>query len=112
MKFEFDHKTGTMMPKKDEQIYFAKSMSGGLRVDDHKNNIKYIIERTGKLTILQGNRALGDKFLHVYDQRDAHIIAERVMRMFGRDHKYTNYRLFLKGVFEAYIKKFDEFAGQ
>lgn len=110
MKFEFDHRTGTMIPKKDEQIYFAQSQGGGLRVDDHKNRIKYIIERDGDLTILQGTKLQDKQFLHVYDQRDAHIIADRVVRMFGREHQYANYRKFLKGVNESYIvKKFDEF---
>lgn len=109
MKFEFDHKTGTMMPKKNEQIYFAQSQGGGLRIDDRKNNIKYIIERDGGLTILQGPKLLKKQFLQVYDQRDAHIIADRVVRMFGRDHEYADYKRFLKGVKESYIKSFDEF---
>ena len=30
MKFKFDSRTGMMMPEKDENIYFAKAMSGGL----------------------------------------------------------------------------------
>lgn len=108
MKFEFDHRTGTMIPKKDEQIYFAQSQGGGLRVDDHKHDIKYIIERDGGITVLQGRN--NSNFLHVYDQRDAHIIADRVVRMFGREHQYANYRKFLKGINESYIiKKFDEF---
>lgn len=107
MKFEFDHRTGSMQPKKNEQIYFARSMGGGLRIDDHKHNIKYIIERDGDLTILQGNKT--KYFLHVYDNRDAHIIADRVVRMFGRSHKYSNYRLFLMGIHESYIRNFDDF---
>ena len=37
MKFELDHRTGHMMPKQDDNIYFAKSMGGGLIVDDKKN---------------------------------------------------------------------------
>lgn len=110
MKFEFDHRTGTMIPKKDEQIYFAQSQGGGLRVDDHKHDIKYIIERDGGLNILQGPKLKAKQFLHVYDQRDANIIADRVVRMFGRSHEYANYRKFLKGVNESYIiKTFDEF---
>lgn len=110
MKYEFNHKTGMMEPKKDEQIYFAKSMGGGLRIDDNKHHIKYIIEKDGGLSILQGPKLQAKQFLHVYDQRDAHIIADRVIRMFGRSHIYANYRKFLKGVNESYIiKNFDEF---
>ena len=45
MKFEFDHRTGTMLPKKDKQIYFAKSQGGGLLIDDKKNNVRYVIEK-------------------------------------------------------------------
>lgn len=113
MKFEFDHRTGTMIPKKDDQIYFGKSMGGGLRIDDHKNRIKYIIERDGGLTILQGPKLLKKQFLHVYDQRDAHIIADRVVRMFGKSHVYANYRKFIKGVNESYIiKTFDEYVNE
>lgn len=93
MKFEYDHKTGTMMPKNNPQIYFNRSMSGGLRVDDDINKMKYIIERNGDIKFISGNK----REVNIYDQRNAHIIADRVKRMFGPEHKYTNYKLFLKG---------------
>ena len=67
-KFEFNPRTGMMEPKKDDQIYFAGSMGGGLRIDDHKNNVKYIIERDGKITNLFG---ITDDNLNIYDMRDA-----------------------------------------
>ena len=41
MKWKFDARTGTMVPEDKKEIYFGKSMSGGLRIDDHKNNVKY-----------------------------------------------------------------------
>lgn len=95
MKFEFDHRTGTMQPKKDDQIYFAKSMGGGLIIDDKKNNIKYIIERDERITKLFGS--FDKDSLNFYDMRDARMISDRVRRMFGIDHKYTDYHYFLKG---------------
>ena len=39
MKFELDNRTGHMMPKKDDNIYFARSMGGGLIVDDKRTEI-------------------------------------------------------------------------
>ena len=106
MKFEFDSRTGHMMPKKNEQIYFARSMSGGLRIDDHLNNIKYIIERNGDIKPIQGVL----KGLNIYDNRNAHIISDRVKRMFGSSHPYANYKLFLKGY--NGIKSYDDFVGE
>ena len=95
MRFEFDHRTGTMQPKKDDNIYFAQSQSGGLIVDDKKNNIRYIIERSGKITKLFGNFK-GDE-LNFYDMRDARMISDRVIRLLGRGHKYSDFHYFLKG---------------
>ena len=108
MKFEFDHRTGTMFPKKDKQIYFAKSQGGGLLIDDKKNNVRYVIEKDESITNIMGIR--GDK-VNLYDMRDARIIAERVMRMFGREHKYTDFHYFLRGyrMSENVILNFDEF---
>lgn len=108
MKFEFDHKTGTMQPKKDDQIYFAKSQGGGLIVDDKKNNIKYIIERDERITKLFGS--FDKDSLNFYDMRDARMISDRVIRLFGRDHKYTDYHYFLKGYHmnENFVQKMDE----
>jgi hypothetical protein len=95
MKFELDHKTGMMRPKKDEEIYFAQSQGGGLIVDDKKNNIKYIIERDGRITKLFGS--FDKDNLNLYDMRDARIIADRVVRLLGRDHKYSDFHYFLRG---------------
>lgn len=105
MKFKFDSRTGMMVPEKDENIYFAKAMSGGLRIDDNKNNVKYVIERNGKITNISGVM----KDLHFYDRRDANIIAERVKRMFGPKHEYANYRKFMKGLHESIVKNFNDF---
>ena len=55
MRYEFDHRTGSMVPKKDDTIYFAQSQGGGLIVDDKKNNLRYIIERDGRLNKLFGS---------------------------------------------------------
>ena len=109
MKFEFDHKTGTMQPKKNEEIYFAKSMGGGLIVDDKKHNIKFIIERDERITKLFGN--FDKDRLNLYDMRDARIIADRVVRLFGSDHKYTDFHYFLKGYVmkESVIKNCSDF---
>lgn len=110
-KFVFNPRTGNMEPKKDEEIYFAQSMGGGLRVDDQKNNIKYIIERDGRITWLFGR----SKNLNIYDSRDAHIIAERVLRIFhNRDHKYADYHRFLNGyvIDENKVKSFEEFVNE
>ena len=109
MKFEFDHKTGMMRPKKNEEIYFAQSQGGGLIVDDKKNNIKYIIERDGRITKLFGN--FDKDNLNLYDMRDARIIADRVMRLLGRDHKYTDFHYFLRGyrMSESFIKTCSDF---
>ena len=109
MKFEFDHKTGMMRPKKNEEIYFAQSQGGGLIVDDKKNNIKYIIERDGRITKLFGN--FNKNNLNLYDMRDARIIADRVSRLLGRDHKYTDFHYFLRGyrMSEGVIKTCSDF---
>ena len=107
MKFELDPRTGHMMPKKDENIYFARSMGGGLIVDDKKNRKKFIIERDGRITVLFGNMSKDN--LHFYDMRDAKEIENRVMSMFGTDHPFANYRKFLRGASEGYIKSRDEF---
>ena len=112
MKFEFDHRTGTMQPKKNEEIYFAKSQGGGLIVDDNKNNIKYIIERDERITKLFGSFDKDD--LNFYDMRDARMIAERVLRLFGREHKYTDYHYFLKGYHmnENFIETCSNYLGE
>ena len=109
MKFEFDHKTGMMRPKKNEEIYFAQSQGGGLIVDDKKNNIKYIIERDGRITKLFGN--FDKDNLNLYDMRDARIIADRVRRLLGIDHKYTDFHYFLRGyrMSEGVIKTCSDF---
>ena len=107
MKFELDHRTGHMMPKKDDNIYFARSMGGGLIVDDKKNRKKFIIERDGHITVLFGNMRKDD--LHFYDMKDAREIEIRVKRMFGSEHPFANYKKFLKGLREGYIKSFEEF---
>ena len=112
MKFEFDHKTGTMQPKKNEEIYFAKSMGGGLIVDDKKHNIKFIIERDERITKLFGS--FDKDRLNLYDMRDARIIVDRVRRLFGGDHKYTDFHYFLKGYVmkESVIKSCSDFLGE
>ena len=107
MKFEYDSRVGQMVPKKDENIYFARSVGGGLIVDDKKNRKKFIIERDGRITVLFGSMRKDD--LHFYDMKDARDIEIRVKRMFGIEHPFANYRKFLKGVRENYIKTFDEF---
>ena len=107
MKFELDHRTGHMIPKKDENIYFARSQGGGLIIDDKKNRKKFIIERDGRITVLFGN--ISKDNLHFYDMRDAREIENRVKRMFGAEHPFADYRLFLKGMGSGYIKSRDEF---
>ena len=109
MKFEFDHKTGMMRPKKNEEIYFAQSQGGGLIVDDKKNNIKYIIERDGRITKLFGN--FDKDNLNLYDMRDARIIADIVMRLLSIEHKYTDFHYFLRGyrMSEGVIKTCSDF---
>ena len=107
MKFEFDRRTGQMVPKRDENIYFAGSQGGGLIVDDRKNRRKFIIERDGRITVLFGSMSKDN--LHFYDMRDAREIENRVKRMFGTKHPYADYRLFLKGMGSGYIKTRDEF---
>ena len=94
MKYEIDKKSGAMVQKRDESIYFAGSQGGGLIVDDKKNNVRYIIERDGTITWLFSRR----NNLHLYDLRDSRIIADRVLRKLGRDNKYSNYKYFLKNV--------------
>ena len=107
MKFELDHRTGMMVPKKDENIYFARSIGGGLIVDDKKNKKKFIIERDGRITVLFGSMSKDN--LHFYDMREARDIEIRIKRMFGPSHPYANYKKFLKGMSEGYIKSRDEF---
>lgn len=109
MKFEFDHRTGMMRLKKDDEIYFAKSQGGGLIVDDKKNDIKYIIERDERITKLFGS--FDKDNLNLYDMRDARMISDRVVRLFGRDHKYTDYHYFLKGYHmnENFVQKMSDF---
>ena len=41
--------------------------------------------------------------------RDAREIESRVKRMFGAEHPFANYKKFLKGLREGYIKSRDEF---
>lgn len=112
MKFELDHRTGMMRPKKDEEIYFAQSQGGGLIVDDKKNNIKYIIERDGRITKLFGS--FDKDNLNLYDMRDARIIADRVRRLLGVDHKYTDFHYFLRGYHmnESVIRNCSDFLGE
>ena len=109
MRFELDHRTGMMRPKKNEEIYFAQSQGGGLIVDDKKNNIKYIIERDERITKLFGG--FDKDNLNLYDMRDARIIADRVRRLLGRDHKYTDFHYFLRGyrMSEGVIKTCSDF---
>lgn len=107
MKFELDHRTGHMVPKNDENIYFSKSMGGGLIIDDKMNRKKFIIERDGRITVLFGSMSKDN--LHLYDMRNAREIENRVKRMFGSEHPYANYKKFLKGLREGYIKSRDEF---
>ena len=109
MKFELDHRTGMMQPKKNEEIYFAQSQGGGLIVDDKKNNIKYIIERDERITKLFGG--FDKDNLNLYDMRDARIIADRVRRLLGIDHKYTDFHYFLRGyrMSEGVIKTCSDF---
>ena len=95
MRYEFDHRTGGMVPKKDDNIYFAQSQGGGLIVDDKKNNLRYIIERDERITKLFGS--FRGNNLNLYDMRDARMIADRVVRLLGRDHKYADFHYFLKG---------------
>ena len=112
MKFELDHRTGMMRPKKNEEIYFAQSQVGGLIVDDKKNNIKYIIERDGRITKLFGS--FDKNNLNLYDMRDARIIADRVMRLLGKGHKYSDFHYFLRGyrMSESFIKTCSDFLGE
>ena len=112
MKFELDHRTGMMRPKKNEEIYFAQSQGGGLIIDDNKNNIKYIIERDGRITKLFGS--FDKDNLNLYDMRDARIIADRVMRLLGKGHKYTDFHYFLRGyrMSESFIKTCSDFLSE
>ena len=98
-----------MQPKKDDNIYFAQSQGGGLIVDDKKNNIRYIIERDERITKLFGSFDR-DK-LNFYDMRDARMIADRVVRLLGRDHKYSDFHYFLKGyhVSENFVQSCSSF---
>ena len=95
MRFEFDHRSGGMVPKKDDNIYFAQSQGGGLIVDDKKNNVRYIVERDGRITKLFGSFR-GDE-LNIYDMRDARMISDRVKRLLGPNHKYGDFHYFLRG---------------
>ena len=112
MKFEFDNRTGTMQPKKNEEIYFAKSQGGGLIVDDKKHNIKFIIERDGRITKLFGS--FDKDRLNLYDMRDARMISERVLRLLGPDHKYSDFHYFLKGYVmgENFVKSCTDFINE
>lgn len=105
MKFEYNNKSGLMEPVKNKQIYFSRSMSGGLRVDDQIHNVKYVIERDGKITYISGI-----KKINIYDYRNAHIIADRVKRMFGPDNKFTDYKLFTEGYYG--IMSYDNFVNE
>ena len=109
MRFDFDHRTGTMQPRKDDNIYFAQSQGGGLIVDDKKNNVRYIIERDGRITKLFGSFRSDD--LNFYDMRDARIIADRVVRLLGRDHKYSDFHYFLRGyhMTESFVQNCSDF---
>lgn len=110
-KFVFNPKTGMMDMKKNDQIYFGGSQGGGLRVDDHKHNVKFIIEKDGTITNLFG---LYGSNVAIYDMMDARMIATRVMHKFGNNHIYGNYKMFLKGYKknETFIKSFDEFVNE
>lgn len=109
MKFEFDHRSGMMTPRKNDDIYFAQSQGGGLIVDDKKNNVRYIVERSGKITKLFGSFR-GDS-LNMYDMKDARMIADRVVRLLGREHKYSDFHYFLRGyhMTEGVVRKCSDF---
>ena len=94
MKYVMDRKTGMMVQQKDESIYFGGSQGGGLIVDDRKNNVRYIIEKDGTITWLFSRR----NDTHLYGMRDGRIIADRVLRKFGSEHKYTDYKRFVKNM--------------
>ena len=110
-KFVFNPRTGMMDIKKDDQIYFAQSQGGGLRIDDHKHNVKFIVNRNETITNISG---ISGSNVGIYDMRDARIIAERVLRMFGNKHRYADYKMFLQGHKnnENIIKSFDEFVNE
>lgn len=111
MKFGIDSRTGEFVQKKDENIYFGASQGGGLIVDDKKNKVKFIIERDGNVTWLFSAR----KDTHLYDVRDAKIISDRVLRKFGSEHKYTDYKSFVRNtraVWESILPTFEEFLNE
>ena len=89
MKYQF--KAGVLIPKKNKTIYFAKSQSNGLLIDDEINNIRYIINHNESIIFLFGNK----RNIKLYDNRYAHIISDRVKRLFGLKHKYSDYKQFL-----------------
>lgn len=97
--------------KKNENIYFGESQGGGLIVDDKKNNVKFIIERDETVTWLFSRR----NDTHLYDVRDAKIIANRVLRKFGKEHKYTDYKSFvrnMRAIWESIVPTFEEFLNE
>lgn len=83
-------------------------MNGGLRVDDHKNNVKYIICKDGSIKNISN---LKNADVNIYDRRDAAIISDRVKRFLGGDHKYSDYHMFWKGhmLDEGKLMTFSEF---
>ena len=91
MKFKFDKRIGQMIAEERKQIYFARSMSGGLRIDDKIHNITYVVERNEEIKIISGRRDI-----KIYNLLEARNISNRVCRMFGSKHKYSDYKHFLK----------------
>ena len=112
MKYVFDPRTGGMVPKKDDNIYFAQSQGGGLIVDDKKNNLKFIIERNGTITRMFGN--FDKNNLNFYDMKDARMISDRVIRLLGRNHKYSDFHYFLRGysMKESIVKNCSDFLNE
>ena len=102
-RFDFNHKTGMMEPRENKQIYFGGSMGGGLRIDDEKNNIKYVIERDGKITNifgvrgdnvnlydLRGDRNISKTWKHSMDKDKNHVILDKSMDiLFNRSIIYA-----------------------
>ena len=92
MKFEIDKTTGIMKLSDKGRIAFNMSQGGGIIVDDTKHNVRYILERNGSVTKLSGSFVT----LNLYDLRECSIILERVRRIFGKDSKFNNIKIFLK----------------
>ncbi len=103
--WEFDRRTGTMIPKKATGLEFY-NVNGGLKVIDNDLGTSFIILRSND-SIGYAQGIAGTRGVKLYDYNKAQRIAERVKRCLPTS-QYTDYRKFCRGVRENQMSDEDK----